>query len=203
MSFEKLGGAMDDEVGPELDGTLDVGAGEGVIDDHEGVVCVSDVTRPPQVRYTEDRVGGRLEEEHLRRRTHGRFDGAGVRRIDVAEVELVFAEDLLEQAVGAAVGVVGHHHVVAGLEQGHDGAFGRHARGEREARRSAFDGGHIGFERRPRRVLRARVLVPLVLPERLLHVGGRLINRDGDRAGRGVGLLARVHTDSGEPCVIS
>ena len=61
----------------------------------------------------------------------------------------------------------------------------------------------LRLERRPRRILRAAVLVALVRPERLLHVGGGLINRRDDGAGRWVGLLARVHTDSAEPCVIS
>ena len=45
VTVEKLGGAVDDEVGAELDRTLDVGAGERVVDDHEGLVCVSDVAR--------------------------------------------------------------------------------------------------------------------------------------------------------------
>ena len=41
--------------------------------------------------------------------------GVQVGGVDVGEVELVLAQHPLEQPVGAAVGVVGHHHVVARL----------------------------------------------------------------------------------------
>ena len=51
------------------------------------------------------------------------------------------------------------------------------------------------LERRARRVLRARVLVALVPAELFLDVGGRLIDRRDDRAGRRVGLLAGVQAD--------
>ena len=63
---------------------------------------------------------------------------------------------------------------------------------------AVLDGGDIGLERGPRRVLRARVLVALVLAQRLLDVGGRLIDRGDDGAGRRVGFLAGVDADRAE-----
>ena len=56
----------------------------------------------------------------------------------------------------------------------------------------------LRFERRPRRVLRPRVLVALVLAERLLDVGRGLVDRRDDRAGRRIGLLAGVNADRAE-----
>ena len=45
VAVEKLGGAMDDDVGAEFDGALNVRAGERVVDDHKHAVRVRDVTR--------------------------------------------------------------------------------------------------------------------------------------------------------------
>ena len=94
-----------------------------------------------------------------------------VGRVDVGEVELVLPQHALEQPVGSAVRVVGDDDVIAGLEERHDRALGRHARRKREPGLAVLDRRDIGLERRARRVLRARVLVALVNAKRLLHVG--------------------------------
>ena len=69
----------------------------------------------------------------------------------------------------------------------------RHARGEREAVRGALERGEA-LPRAPSRVgfCVARVVVALVLAERLLGVGGGLVDRHADRAGRRVRLLPGV-----------
>ena len=85
--------------------------------------------------------------------------------------------------------------MVARRQARRDGADGRHARGERERRPAAFDRREVGFERRPRRVLRARVLEALVLAERVLDVGRRLEDRRDDRAGRRIRFLTGVKAD--------
>ena len=52
--------------------------------------------------------------------------------------------------------------------------------------------GERGLERLPRRVRDARVVVALVLADRVLDVRRRLVDRRDDRAGRGIRLLADV-----------
>ena len=76
-----------------------------------------------------------------------------------------------------------------------DGVDGRHAGGERVRRLPAFDRGDVLLERQPRRVLRPRVLEALVAANLFLHVGGRLVDRRDDRAGRRIGFLAGVDAD--------
>src|SRR6516162_9192020 len=88
--------------------------------------------------------------------------------------------------------------MIARFEQRRDGADGGHARREREPGRAALDVGDVSLERLAGRVLRTCVLVALVFPELFLYVGGRLINRRDDRAGRRVGLLAGVQTTRAE-----
>ena len=123
-----------------------------------------------------------------------------LRGVDVGEVEPELAADALEQPERAAVGVVAHHHVVAGLEPGEDSVDGGHARGEGEAGHAGFDGREVALERHSRRILRAAVLVALVLAQALLDVGGGLVNRRDDGARGWVGLLAGMNADGAEPC---
>ena len=126
------------------------------------------------------------------------LDGVQIGRVHVGKRQLVAGQHLVEEAERAAVDVVGDDHVIAGLEHRADRADGGHARGEGERRLAAFDGRDVALEREPRRVLRAGVLEALVLAERVLHVGRRLIDRRDDGAGRRVGLLAGVEADRAE-----
>jgi hypothetical protein len=91
--------------------------------------------------------------------------------------------------------------VIAGLQQGHDRAGRGHAGREGEPLFATLDCRHIGFQGAARRVLRARILVSLVFAERLLHVGGRLVDGDDDGARRGVGLLPGVDAEGVEASV--
>ena len=118
-------------------------------------------------------------------------DRRDVRRVDVGEVELILPQHALEQPVGAAVGVVGDDDVVAGLRAA---SSPRRSAAMPEANANAalpsLDGGDVGLQRRARRVLRPRVLVALVHAQCLLDVGGCLVDRGDDGAGRWVRFLA-------------
>jgi hypothetical protein len=78
VPVEKLGRAVDDEVGAEVEGSLHERAGEGVVHDDEHPMRVGDLAGGRQIREAQHRIGRRLEEEHLRRRPEGRLDRAGV-----------------------------------------------------------------------------------------------------------------------------
>ena len=127
-----------DEVGAELDRPLDVGAGERVVDDQPDVVAVREVGRGAQVGDPHHRVGRRLDEQHPRRRRHRALDLVELRRVDVAERQLIARQHLVEQPERAAVGVVGDDDVIAGLQHRGDRADRRHARREREPRLAAL-----------------------------------------------------------------
>ena len=91
--------------------------------------------------------------------------------------------------------------MIASLEHRRDRADGGHAGCEGEAFGAAFNRRDVAFERLARRILRPRVLVALVLSERLLDVSGRLINRGDDGARRRIGFLAGMQTDGAEASV--
>ena len=114
----------------------------------------------------------------------GRLDQVEARGIHVGEVEAELAAHALEETERAAVGVVADDEMVAGFEPRQDGVDGGHARGEGKRGRAALDRCEVGFERHAGGVLGAAVFESLVLAESLLHVGGGLIDRRDDGAGR-------------------
>ena len=103
-------------------------------------------------------------------------------------------EHLVEEAVRAAVGVVGQHHVVTRVEQPADhGVLGGQAGGEREAPLALLQRREGVLERGAGGVGGAAVLVAAAQPaDAVLLVGrGREDGRDHRSGGR-VGLVARV-----------
>jgi hypothetical protein len=85
--------------------------------------------------------------------------------------------DLGEHPVDAAVDVVDRDHPVARVDEVHQ----RHRRGDARAVGDpvlcAFERCEAGLERRAGRVSRARVVVALVLADRVLNVRRRLVDR--------------------------
>ena len=189
---------MDHHVGAELDGPLDGRAREGVVDDQLHAMSMRDLGGGRQVRQAHHRVRRRLDEQHLRLGRERRFDEIQLRRIHIAELERIPSQHALEQPERPAIGVVGDDDVIAGLEKGGNRGDSGHAGGEREGAAARLDGGEVGFERRPRRVLRPRVLVAFVLAKRVLDVGRGLKDRRDDGAGRRVGLLSGMNAQRRE-----
>ena len=107
------------------------------------------------------------------------------------------SQDSIEQSERATVDVLSADDVITGPKELHDGIQASHATAKRETVTATLEGRDIPFKRLPSGVLSSRVLVPLVLPDPVLHVSGRLVNRRHDRAGRGVGALPRVNRTGG------
>ena len=201
VAVEVFRRAVRDEIGAKLERPLDVGARERVVDDQPGLMPMSEIGGGAEVGDPHDRVARRLDEEQSGRGSEGSLDRVEIGGIHVAERQLIARQDLVEEPERPAVDVVGDDHVIARLEHRRDGIDRRHARRERKRRLAGLHRGDVAFERGARRVLRPGVFVALVPAERVLDVGGRLINRRDDRSGRRVGLLAGVETDGAEPRV--
>ena len=110
-----LRGRVHDDVGAERQRLLEVRRREGVVDDEQRAGVVRDGRERLDVADVEQRVGRRLDPDHLG--LAGPDRGAhrvhvGHRRGRVREAPGLL--DLGEQPVGAAVRVVGDDHVVAG-----------------------------------------------------------------------------------------
>ena len=151
-----------------------------------------------EVGEAHERVRRRLEQQRDGLRRDRVLDALRIARVDEGERHAEVREDLVEQPIGAAVHVLAADDVVAGLEQLHQRVGAPHAARERESVPAAFERRDVPLERLARGIPAAGVLVPLVHPERVLHVGGGLHDRRHDGAGRGVGALTGVDRAGGE-----
>ncbi len=154
-----------------------------------GFVGVSSQTR----RVRSSRCGSRV------------LDLLGGQEVEAVALRLV---DLREHPVDAAVDVVHADDPVARAEQVHDRRRRAEAGRVREAVVGALQRGEAGLERRPRRVAGARVVVALVLADRVLGERRRLVDRRDHRPGRRVGLLpvvdrARLEVHASSLCSLS
>ena len=101
--------------------------------------------------------------------------------------------DLREHPVDAAVDVVHADDAVARADEVHDRRRRAEAGGVREPVVGTLERGEARLERRPRRVPGARVVVALVLADRVLDERRRLVDRGDHRPGRRIGLLPFVN----------
>ena len=127
------------------------------------------------------------------------LDGAEVGEVDGREAHAPLAEHPREQSVGAAVHVVGEHHVVARPKGEQQGRLGAEAAREREPARAPFEGGEGELERLARRVAAPGVVPHLRLADLGLRVGGGLVDRHVDGPVRSVGVLPGVDRSGLEP----
>ena len=117
-----LGGRVHHDVGAERDRLLQVGRGEGVVDDEQRTRLVGDGRDRLDVGDAEQRVGGRLDPDHP-----GLGPDGGAHRLDVGDggdrvLHPPRPGDLVEQPVGASVGVA------RARRRGRRGSAGRAAR---------------------------------------------------------------------------
>src|SRR5665647_580133 len=157
-----LGGRMHHDVGAEGQRLLEVGRGERVVDCQNGPGLVRDRRERRDVGNTEQWVGGRLDPDDLGltgpdRSTHRR----DVRDLGDGVLHPPWEGDLVQQAIGAAIGIGRNNHVVAGFEQRPDrGVLPRQAGGKRKSPAPALERGQTLLKSGAGRVGRAAVLVP-------------------------------------------
>lgn len=199
---EELGGRVDDDVRPVLDGAQQVRGGHGVVDDERQAGGVRDVGDAPDVEDVAARVAEGLREQGLGVRSYGgppRVEVVGV--LDEGHLDAEPRQGVPEQVVRAAVEGGAGDDVIAGRGevQEREGLRGL-PRGEGDGGDTAFEGGDALFEGVLGGVVDAGVDVAGFGQGeevgRVLGVAederGRLVDRDragaGGRVGRGAGV---------------
>ncbi len=196
VPVEELRGRVDHDVRPQLERALEEGAHERVVHDEQRAAPVRGLGQGRDVADLHERVGGGLdpEQRELARRL---VEGARVARVQERELHAVGGQDLREEAMGAAVHVVGDDHALDGLDERHHGVGGRHAGRETVGVGAALEGAEVLFQGAPRGILGAGVFVALVLPDPFLDVRRGLEDRCHDRAGGGIRLLSGMNAIRG------
>ena len=114
---EVLGRRVQHDVRAQRERLLQVGRGEGVVDDEPGARLARDVGDRGDVRDAQQRVGRRLAPDDAGGRPDRRAQGVEVAEVDGGVLDAPRREDLVDQPVRAAVGVVRDDDVVAGAQE--------------------------------------------------------------------------------------
>ena len=85
MSGQVLGAAVEHDVRPQRQGTLEIGGEEGVVHDHQEPVFVGQFTEGFQVGDFHGGVGGRFQVDGLGSRSDGFFHGFQIAGVDSGE----------------------------------------------------------------------------------------------------------------------
>ena len=176
--------------------------GEGVVDDEGNAVRIRKIREFFQIENGAARIADRLAVKRARLRRDRRLPRREVARIAQGHFQRQFQQRLLELRDGASIEMRRRHNLVAGRKQRHQrDELRRHAAGHHQRARRALQRREPFLQHRRGRVADARVDVAVLLELEKLRrlvgavedVGGRLVNRHGARAGRGIGNVARMH----------
>ena len=148
VAAQKLGGAVQHQVHAQLERVLVDGRGKRVVGHHDRAGACAGRGQARDVQHLERGVGGRFQVEHPAALGDRRLDLRVVGRIAQRHLHLEAGQELGEDLVGAAVGVLDRHDPVAGREQREERvADGGHAGGEAGGRLRAFQQPHLFLER--------------------------------------------------------
>ena len=192
VAADVLRRAVDDDVGAERQGFLEVRREEGVVDGEQGAVLVGELGERADVADEHHRVRRRLDEDHLRLRADFRGRCLEVGRVDVVVGQAVLLVDVVDESDGAAVEVFGEQDVVAGIQQVEHHVDGSHARRDGPGALAALELREDVLELLARRIGDAAVVEARALLVAGMAVGGREVDRLADGTGGIVGVTA-VH----------
>jgi hypothetical protein len=113
VTAEELGGAVDHDVGPQRERLLQERRHEGVVHDRQDPAVLGDPRHLADVRDLHQRVGGGLDKQGLGLLSDLFRHRGRVAHVGVIEGKAIGAKQLLEEAVGSTVQVVGAQNVIA------------------------------------------------------------------------------------------
>ena len=198
MAVEELRGRVHHDVSAKLDGLLEIGRHERVVDHHLAAAFMSDRADRGDVGEPHQRVGRRLDIHVARVLADGALHIARVGCVHVGELEAEVRHDLVEQPRHAAVEIVRGDDMVTGLHELAHRDHGGHTAGKHWCGNAAFQGREILLQPGARGIAGARVVVAFGYAQLFLRVGGSGKNRRSDGAGRRIGVVADVDGASGK-----
>ena len=183
VAGEILGAGFVHDVGAEIQGVRQHGREHGVVHDDERLL-VGLVGHPCDARDVDnldERVRGRLQEDHGRLVVDQLPHAVGVGGVDVVDDDTLVGREVGEQAVGAAVQVVAGDDLVAGSKQAGDDVQGTHARADSQGTCGIHDLGEVALEMGTGGIAGSSVIVLAASVGRRLLEGRGLV--DGDARG--------------------
>ena len=210
MAAEELRRRMQHDVGAPFDRTDEVGRGQRIVDDQRHACSMGDARDGFDVGDDAAGIGDAFDEHRLGPRCHRLLERLGIARVGPIDVPVELGKSLAELVDRAAIELTRRYDVVAGAHQRvQRDELGGMARCDGERGAAAFQCGDALLQNRVGRVHDARIDVAedLEIEQRggviriFEHEGRGLVDRCGARAGRRIGLGARVHAESVEAVV--
>ena len=135
LAVDVLGGRVDHDVGPELQGRLEERRREDIVHHHPGAGLAGDGADGGDVGDLQQGIGRALQEHRPGVRPHGNAPGdVHVRAVHQGRLDAEARRPGVDDPPAGAEQRFASHDVVAGREQAHQSkVHGRHARGERAA----------------------------------------------------------------------
>ena len=205
VAADELCGGVDDDVRAVLNGSQQVGRGEGAVDDQRNTVAVRNFRDGFQIDDVGIRIAERFGIEQLCVRLDGGFKIRGVGGIDEADGQPLLVQGVGEEVVRAAVEVGRGDNVVARDGDVLNGVGdGRRAGGGGQRACAALQRGNAALEDIGGGVHQAGIDIarlgqakaPGGLRGVLEDIGGRGVNGDGSGVGCGIGrFLSGVDLD--------
>ncbi len=192
VAADIFGGGVNDEVGAELKGLLQIGSGEGVVDRDQDPFGMGTLSQSDDINQLQQGVGGGFKPEQLGLVADDLIEGIGLAQISVFEVNAMTAPDLVKEPEGATVHVLHGDDLVASVKGRNDGVGGGQSRGKAEPVLAELTSGEGFLEGVAGGVGGAGVFVAEVLARAGLGKSRGLVNGDDDRAGLFFRFLARV-----------
>ncbi len=188
-----LGAGVQHEIGAKRKRVLQKRRGERVVDDEQSPMVLEQVGDAPDVDDFQIGVRRCLGPDQPGFGPDRSTDLLQVTHVDQGVVDAVAADDFGHKTMGAAVGVVGENDMVTGSQEVGDVLCSGQTAGVSEPPGGPFQGGHDILQRGAGGIVSPAVFVRAELIDALLHEGAGLVDRCGDGAGRGVGLLPGVN----------
>ena len=193
---------MHDDVGTQAQGIAQKGRRHRVVNHQRHTMRVGDLGHGGNVEHDQTRIAQTLGKDGARVGSHGRSKSLGLRGIDKAGFNTKARQVYRQHRDTAAIERTGRDHMIALLQDGHQRHRLRsHAAGRRQCGTATLQRRHTLFEGRHRRVGQARIDVAkgLQVEEARCVLGavknetGGLVDRQGARAGGGIGRLPGVN----------
>ncbi len=151
-----------DEIGAKLKGPLEQGGGEGIVYQQESPVVMGDFRRGTDVRDPKKRVCRRLDPDKPGAPSYGALDLSDAGGFNERKCESEVLQHGAEKPVGAAVDVARGDDMIPLFEQEHRSGRRAHTGGEGEAVFGRLQARERCLERRARRIVGPRVVVPFM-----------------------------------------
>ena len=128
VPIQVLGGGVNHDIRAQCERLLQGRRQEGVVGNYDGIARVRLRGEAVDVDDAQERIAGRLDPHHARLLRERVGDGNVIRLINERHAEVCLARECIEQAIGAAITVVGGNEQISRPEQMREQRDRGHAR---------------------------------------------------------------------------